>query len=106
MEKKGIIINILAVLVVLGIVFLSQIKVSTNSPAASESANSENVLTKAQDWVKNNIYPKAAMEAEKKGEELQEAVLQQKDIVAKSLWEKIKIYLAEKFSNLFGTKVE
>lgn len=96
MEKKGIIINVLAVLVVLGIVFFSQQGPKTQKTGSNNQANG---------WWQQ-IQERFSNEAQSRGGELQQVVTQQKDIAAKTVWEKIKIYFAEKFSKFSGTKVE
>ena len=63
-------------------------------------------LENGKNWFDANIYPRAANEAQKRGEEVKKEVAAQKDVAAQNLWEKIKSYFAEKFSNFSGTKVE
>ncbi len=89
-NNKGFILNIVAIVVVLGIVFLSQ------------QANYDYI----GDWFKTNIYPRVSHEIESRGEEVQKEVLKQKDMVAQSLWDKIKIFFQEKFNTTFKTNVK
>lgn len=99
--NRGFIINILAIGVVLGIVFLSQGSVMRQTAADSESTTSR-FLGNARNWFLAQVYPRVSG-----GVDLaQDKITEQKDIAAENIWDKIKNYLAEKFSKYSGTKVE
>jgi predicted PurR-regulated permease PerM len=112
MENKGvknIILNVVIILVILAVVFLSQqsrfMKFGKDWFQKAD-AYINFLWQKADNWVWQNAYPKAAQEAQKRGEAVQQAAQQQKDAAAQNIFDKIKNYLAEKFSSLSGTKVK
>lgn len=101
MQNRGFIINILAIGVVLGILFLSQRSYYATKSVA-DSAGPETFLTRTQDWFFAQVYPKVSG-----GVGLaQDKITEQKDMAAKNIWENIKHYFAQKFSKYSGTKVE
>ena len=114
MKNRRFIQNIVIIAVLLAIVFLSQQtylrKIGNNLyfqnlyPQLKEQVISyKNSIT---DWFKINIYPRVNREVAEKGEVVKEEISKQKDNIVKITWEKIKNYFAEKFSKVFGTKVE
>ena len=87
-QEKGFIVNILAIIVVLGIVFLSQ------NPQ------------KMPEWVKTNIYPKISIEVQNRGGELAQQANTAKNNFAQNIWDEIKNYFAQKFNGIFKTEVK
>lgn len=106
---KNIIVNIVIILAILAVVFLSQSpRFSKYGKEWFEKTNGYiNFLwQKADNWVWQNAYPKAAQEAQKRGEAVQQEAQKQKDAAAQNIFDKVKNFLAEKFSALSGTKVK
>ena len=107
--EKDIIVNILAILVVLGIVFFSQQPQFSNIGGdlyIQSARKGGEFWIKSSDWFKASIYPNISGEVAKRGEVIKEEITKQKDGAVKNIWENIKSYFAEKFSKTFGTKVE
>lgn len=98
MHEKGFIANIVIIIAILVVVFLSQ--------QPSFKPASQSYWSKATDWFKASIYPRVSGEVVKRGEPLQQEINNQKNNAAQTLWENIKNYFAEKFSHFFGTKVQ
>lgn len=108
-QTRGFIQNIVMIAILLAVVFLSQQSYTQTfgkNWATQIEKKSGAMWQKANDWFKVNIYPKATQEAQKRGAPLTQAITQQKDMVAQTIWEKIKNYFAEKFSTIFKTKVQ
>lgn len=116
MDFKTLTKNGLALAIVLAVVFLSQ-KSPDNLPSDKVKKFGEELYfrgitiakeywAKSADWFMSNIYSRASKEAAERGGAVKEAVEKQKDNLARMSWKKIKNYFAEKFSKLFGTKVE
>jgi len=108
--NKGTFLNsIIAIIVVLAIVFLSQkpyFEGTGKNLYYKTSEQMEGYWNKASNWLKINIYPRLERGVTEKGEYLKEEIKKEKDNFSQNLWVKIKNYLAGKFSNIFGTKVE
>ncbi len=104
-KKKGIIKYIIIIAVILAVVFLSQ-QVYLSNIGKNLYSQGNKYWTEADQWLKTNIYPMIGKEVENRGEEAKEEIAKQKDNALKSLWEKIKNFLAQKFSKFSGTKVE
>ena len=108
-EKRGVIINAVMIILILGLAFISQQHFfdSYGKNFFSWSGHQINSSWQAAgDWAKATIYPRAQKEVEERGETLKEEVGKQKDAAAKSVWENIKNFFAEKFSNFSGTNVQ
>jgi len=108
-KNRGFIVNIVLIAVILAVVFLSQWEYLKPFGKILFSWGEKEInlyWTKTTDWFKESLYPKITGEVEKRGEPLKEEAITQKDNVVKNIWGKIKIYFAEKFSKISGTKVE
>ncbi len=108
-KSGGFIKNIVVVVVLLAIVFLSQ------SPSFRPIAqNTYNQATKnigpyidnGKAWFAANVYPRVSQEVASRGEVVKQEVSTQKNNAAQNIWETIKNYFAEKFSKISGTKVK
>ena len=102
MEFNIIIRNLVIIVAILGIAFLSQLPDLRYVgkkwyPEAKE---------KTYGWLGLNLYPKIVGDLQKKGEEVKQGAIDVKDNFFISIWENIKKYFAEKFTQTFGTKVE
>lgn len=58
------------------------------------------------DWLRANVYPRVALEAEKRGEEVQEEITHQTEEVKQSALDSFRNYTAEKLLNVLGVKPE
>ena len=108
-ENRGVIRNVIMMGLVLMVAFLSQ--QAYFGHAGKEvyekgAAQGQGYWAQFREWVSVKVYPKANEEVAKRGEPLKQELEKQKDIAAKTIWEKIKYFFAEKFSVIFGTKVE
>ena len=101
-SNRGFIVNIVAIVVVLGIVFLSQ----PSLKATVWQSQTGYYLDQAKTWFSNNVYPRISSEVQVRGGELARQANEQKDMVAQSLWDKIKIFFQEKFNGIFKTNVK
>lgn len=107
--QKGIVKNIIVIIILLTIVFLSQ--QAFTQPIGKQifsqiSEKTGGYVAKVGDWLKTKINPDINKEVQDRGEKAQEELIKQKDGAVKSIWGNIKNYFAEKFSKIFGTKVE
>lgn len=107
--KKGFIKNVLAVIVVLVIVFLSQ------QPNFREYGKDlyDQAVAQGQSWwhgaysyVEQNVFSKIGGEVEKKKEAIQEELQQEKNKISENIWQKIKNYFADIFSKATGVNVQ
>lgn len=105
MRERGFIKNIVIIIVILVVVFLSQ-QPYFKPVGENMYATSQSYWSKTVDWFKTNIYPRVSGEVTKRGEPLKQEITNQKNNAVQTLWESIKNYFAEKFSNFFGTKVQ
>lgn len=108
-KENGFIKNIVIIIVILVIVFLSQ------QPNFMEyGKNAFNWVgsqvgfywSKLSNWAATSIYPKVVGEATKRGEAIKEGINNEKNNLAQNVWEKIKNYFADIFSKSTGTQVE
>ncbi len=104
-KERGFIVNILAIIVVLGIVFFSQQARYSNIGGGLNGQISQ-LSTNAINWFKSNIFPRISGEVTSRGEQVKQEIDKQKDMVAQSLWNKIKIIFQEKFNEIFKTNVK
>lgn len=109
MSSKGSIQNIVIIAVILVAVFLSQqlyFKVVGESIYAEASKRGVEYWSKAKGWFGVSIYPRVSGEVGGIQSTVAKGITEQKNNLAQNIWEKIKNYFAEKFSNISGTKVE
>ncbi len=104
-KNRGFILNIVAILVVLGIIYFSQ-QANFRSVGAQTQQQSQNYLDKGIAWVKTNIYPRVSTEVQNRGGQLTQQVNTAKNNIAQNIWEGIKNYLAQKFNSIFKTNVK
>lgn len=104
-SKRGFTKNILIIVVILAIVFLSQ-QAYFRPIIKNLYQQGNKYLIEAQNWFKTNIYSKVSGEVEKRGEEAKKEINKEKNNILQNIWGKLKNYFAEKFSKTFGTKVE
>ncbi|MDO8739971.1 MAG: hypothetical protein Q7J54_00160 [Candidatus Woesearchaeota archaeon] len=91
------------------VVFLSQqpyFKKYGNDLYLKAKPRIEVYLTKATDWIKNNVYPRVSGEVEQKSAVIQQEINKQKNNIMQNTWEKIKDYFANIFSKVSGTSVK
>lgn len=109
MESKVFIKNILIVIVILTVVFLSQqsyFRTIGNYLYSKYLKQVSLYFVKNTDWFKENVYPKVSGEVAQKREDVKEEIIKQKNNFAQIIWGNFKNYFAEKFSKTFDTKVE
>ncbi len=108
-NERGFIQYIVIIIIILVIVFLSQQPyfrgIGKNIYNQAE-AQIGSYWSKANNWVRVNVYPRVSSEAQKRGEAIKEEVNKEKNAIAQNIWEKIKKYFSEQFSKFSGTKVE
>jgi hypothetical protein len=109
MNQKGFIVNIVMIAVVLGLVFVSQLPQfkgiwKDTDKKAVQTLNS--LSDSLSEYLYAKIYPYIGGEVAKREAIAKEEIATQKDGAVKTVWEKIKNYFAEKFSEFSGTKVE
>lgn len=109
MRQDGFIKNIVMIAIVLAVVFLSQ--KSVQNPFVSQitlkaQEDAKTYSHQASDWVLAKILPHANQEVQSRGESVQKAVVAEKNNLVNNLWDNVKNYSAQKFSQIFGTKVE
>lgn len=108
-KQRGFIKSILIIITILIVVFLSQQPYFRPIGKNLFSRGTERInpyWLKTNEWINKNIYPRVSREVEERGGAVKEEVQKQKDIAVQSIWQKIKNYLAEKFSKFSGTEVE
>jgi len=109
MNQGGVIKYVLAIAVVLALVFLSQQtqyrQIGKNLFEKVESWVSP-AAQKAYNWASENVFSKIGQNVQSGGEAIKNAAEEQKNNLMQGVWEKIKNYFAEKFSNATGTKVK
>ena len=103
MEKK-IIISIVAIIVILAAVFLSQQAFFKNwgkgvSTKAADSTNS--YLTKASNLVSSKVLPTISGEVQKRGDIIKNEVSQEKQKISENIGTKIKNYFSGVVDNIF-----
>ncbi|MCX6724016.1 MAG: hypothetical protein NT155_02445 [Candidatus Staskawiczbacteria bacterium] len=96
MQKKFI-IYIVAIIILLGVVFLSQQAYSqaTGKTIISAAANQVgSYLAKGSNWVMSGIYPKIDEQVKSGGETITNAVNQEKQKVSEDIGKKIENYFS------------
>lgn len=109
MKEEGFIQNIVLIIVLLTVVFLSQqsfFRPVENNLYSMVSQKIGSPASKIGDWLRASLYPKVSGEVTKGGVAAVQEINNQKNIAAQNVWEKIKNYFAEKFSNISGTQVK
>lgn len=109
MNEKGFITNIIIVIIVLAVVFLSQqpyFREYGKNLYSQIKPQVEAYWTKTTDWFRNNVYPRVSGEVEQKAVVIQEEITKQKNNIVQNIWEKIKSYFANIFSKVSGTPVQ
>ena len=99
--------NIIIIIAILVMAFLSQQSyLKSLGPKTVEQGNT--YWQKTLNWIGlgGDTPEKIGDDLQKKGEEVKQGAVDVKNNFLISMWENIKKYFAEKFSNLFGTKVE
>ncbi len=104
-QERGFILNIVAIIVVLGIIYFSQ-QANFRSVGVQAQQQSQNYLDKGIEWVKTNIYPRVSSEVEKRGGQLTQQANTAKNNFAQTIWEGIVKYLQKNFNYLFKTDVQ
>ncbi len=104
-NNRGFIVNILAIIVVLGIVFFSQ-QARYGHIGGGLNSQISQISNNAINWFKTNIFPRVSTEVQNRGVQAGQALNQQKDIAAQNLWNNIKIFFAQKFNRIFKTDVK
>jgi len=105
MDLKKITTNSLIIVAIIGLAFMSQ-QAYFKPIGSNLYQQGSRYLIEAQNWFKTNIYPKLSGEVEKRGEEVKKEIDKQKNNIAENIWQKIKNYLSQKFSDISGTEVE
>ncbi|MBM3206433.1 MAG: hypothetical protein FJZ43_02340 [Candidatus Staskawiczbacteria bacterium] len=108
-NNRGVIKYFIIIAVILSVLFLSQqefVKPFGKSFYSWSKNETNKYWSKSTNWLGASFYPKLSKEVESRGEPLKNEVITQKDNAVKNIWEKVKNYFAENFSNLTGTKVE
>lgn len=102
---KKIIFYIILIAVILFLVFLSQNAISGKFGGAMISGATDQAseyLTKGSNWVSSNIYSKITGEVEKRGEEIQNELNQQKEKVTEGIINKVENYFSGVANSLAG----
>jgi len=109
MKEKGFAVNIVIIIVLVVIVFLSQQpyfrKYGENFYLQAKT-QVMSYWAQATDWFMNNVYSRVSGGVEQKKAEIQEEVAKQKNNIVQNVWEKIKNYFADIFSKTTGTTVQ
>jgi hypothetical protein len=104
-----IIRNIIIIAVIILIVFLGQ-KPYFQKQGTIWLQKADSYISpykqKIDDFIKNQVLGRVGGEVDKKKQEITQELSAQKEKVSQDLWQQIKNYFAEKYSNLVGTKVE
>lgn len=107
---------IVIIIIILIIVFLSQKPYFKNASKnlsfplfktdfkTDKSYFGDSYLTKANNWLEENIYPRFSREVEERGELVKEEITKQKDEVAKSSFDGAKKYLAGELLKILNLK--
>ena len=109
MNEKGFVKNIVIIVVLLIVVFLSQQpyfnKIGKDIYSQAEP-QIKAYWSKTADWFKNNIYTRVSGEVENKSSVIQQEIEKQKNNIVQNTWEKIKDYFANIFTKFSGTSVK
>ena len=108
-NQKGFIQYIAIIIVILAVAIFSQqpqFRAKGKQLYTQSASQGSTYWQKAQNWFYANIWPKVSGEVSKAKETASKEITTQKNNFLESVWEKIKTYLAEKFSSTFGTTVK
>ena len=109
MDKKILIQNILIILVILTVVFLSQqpyfrpLGKSVYSQGVSQGSA---YWSKMSGWFKAAIYPKVSSQVASGGAKAQQEIVTQKKNFAQSMLNAVKNYFTTKFSKISGSQLK
>ena len=109
MKERGFIKNIVIIVALIVVVFLSQqayFNEFGRKLYSQAEAQTKVYWTKVADWLKNNVYARVSGEVEQKSVVIQEEITKQKDNLVKNVWGNIKNYFANIFSKTTGTFVQ
>ena len=109
MNERGFIKNIVIIVILSAVVFLSQqpyFKKYGENLYSQIKPQVEPYWSKTVDWFKNNIYPRVSGEVEQKSTFIQQEINKQKNNIVQNIWEKTKNYFANIFSKFSGTQVQ
>ena len=108
-NQRGFIANIIGIVAVLAVVFLSQqaqFRLAQKAAVAQGVEQSSNYWAKTQVWFQTNVWPRIGGEVNKTKTSIAREVTLQKNNFAQTVWEKMKNYFAAKFSAFFRTEVK
>ena len=106
---KNMIKNIVIIIVLLAVVFLSQQLYfeEVGKKLYSQVEAQVNIYwIKIADWFGSNVYTRVSGEVEEKSAVVQKEITKQKDNIVQNVWEKTKTYFASIFSKTTGTPVQ
>lgn len=109
MNEKGFIKNIVVIIILLTVVFLSQqpyFREYGKNLYSQIKPQAEAYWLKTAYWLENNIYLRVSGEVESKSTIVQQEINKQKDNIMQNVWGKIKNYSASIFSKFSGTFVQ
>ena len=109
MNEKGFIKNIVVIIILLTVVFLSQqsyFREYGKNLYSQIKPQTEAYWSKTAYWFKTNIYPRVSGEVESKSAIVQQEINKQKDNIMQNVWGKIKNYSASIFSKFSDTFVQ
>jgi len=109
MQKRTIVTNILILVVLLVIIFLSQqpyFNTIGKQFYSKIQINTKIYWTNIKDWLENNVYPRVSGEVESKSGIIQQEINKQKNNIAQNIWLNIKNYFADVFTKISGTPVQ
>ncbi|OGZ70185.1 MAG: hypothetical protein A2904_02405 [Candidatus Staskawiczbacteria bacterium RIFCSPLOWO2_01_FULL_33_9] len=101
MNERGFVKNIVIIIMLLIVVFLSQ------QPYFNEVGKklySQGEVQVKMYW--EGIYPRVSGEVEQKGAIIQQEINKQKDNISQNIWQNIKNYFGNIFSKVSGTPVQ
>jgi len=96
-QEKGSTKYIFIVIVILIVVFLSQLpyfKGEGNTFVFQGASTPQDYLTKGSNWVKDSLYPKLSGEVEKRKDIIKNEINSEKEKVSQTFGEKIKNYFS------------
>ncbi len=109
MYERGFIKNIVVIVIILTVVFLSQqlyFREYGKTLYSQIKPQTEAYWLKTVDWLENNIYSRVSGEVESKSTIIQQEINKQKNNIMQNVWGKIKNYSASIFSKFSGTFVQ
>ena len=109
MSERGFVKNIVIIVIILTVVFLSQqpyFREYGKNLYSQIKPRVEAYWSKTTDWFKNNVYSRVSGEVESKSKIIQQEINKQKNNIAQNIWDKIKNYFSNIFSKVSGTPVQ